>query len=160
MDEAELKSSGFTVDDRAELAATWFAGARGALWQADFLTNHSLECLQIIVLSGVYLVRFAPLPFPDLHSKTTLMFNLISQQNNQDRADAFWGISGAGIRVSASPAQLRPPVPLAHSFRPCLSDRHHDGHQQARIGGGAQARGGSQEVGGQVAERRHARGRA
>lgn len=75
MDDEEAARYGFTPEEQQTLPGTWFAGTRGALWQSDFLTNHSLECLQIIILSGVYL-------------------------NNQDRADAHWGILGAGIKIA------------------------------------------------------------
>lgn len=52
----EAAQLGFSREDVENLPAVFFAGTRGALWQSDFLTNHSLECLQIIILSGVYLV--------------------------------------------------------------------------------------------------------
>ena len=40
------------------LPSIWYSATRGALWQSDFLTNHSLENLQVIVLCGVYVVSF------------------------------------------------------------------------------------------------------
>ncbi|KAL7410872.1 hypothetical protein BDY24DRAFT_397888 [Mrakia frigida] len=75
LDDQEASRLGFSKEDQERLPAVWFAGTRGALWQSDFLTNHSLECLQIIILSGVYLA-------------------------NQDRADAHWGILGSGIKIA------------------------------------------------------------
>lgn len=57
LEKEQVVKLGFTEEEQTTLPATWFAGCRGALWQSDFLTNHSLECLQIIILSGVYLVR-------------------------------------------------------------------------------------------------------
>ena len=60
LEKEQVVKLGFTEEEQTTLPATWFAGCRGALWQSDFLTNHSLECLQIIILSGVYLVRDCP----------------------------------------------------------------------------------------------------
>lgn len=57
LDDQEASRLGFSKEDQERLPAVWFAGTRGALWQSDFLTNHSLECLQIIILSGVYLAN-------------------------------------------------------------------------------------------------------
>ncbi|CED83413.1 Zn(2)-C6 fungal-type DNA-binding domain [Phaffia rhodozyma] len=75
MDSDKAESLGFSKEDQEILPSMWFAGARGSLWQSDFLANHSLENLQVIVLCGVYLI-------------------------NQDRADAHWGILGSGVKIA------------------------------------------------------------
>jgi hypothetical protein len=78
------------------LPSIWYSATRGALWQSDFLTNHSLENLQVIVLCGVYVVR---LPLRVLSMPATDRASRL-RQINQDRADAQWGILGAGIKIA------------------------------------------------------------
>lgn len=101
-----------------------------ALWQADFLTNHSLECLQIIVLSGLYLVRSQLLVSS---SRSTFCMSLISS---------------VSLHLSLDIEQPRPRRCLLRHPRFRHQDRSDDGHQPTRRRG-RKHRGA--EVGGEVA---------
>nr|ODN88678.1 nuclear protein [Cryptococcus depauperatus CBS 7841] len=74
MDTAEIAKH-FTEEEAHTLPDTWFQAARGALWAADFMDNHTMEALQCILLLGVFM-------------------------NNRDRADAAWALLGAAIKMA------------------------------------------------------------
>ncbi|KAK4057475.1 hypothetical protein OIO90_001544 [Microbotryomycetes sp. JL221] len=67
---------GFTQEEAAQLARVMFSAAQATLWASDWMTNHSLESLQCIVLMGVY------------------------QFNIDEQSDAAWSILGTAIKVA------------------------------------------------------------
>lgn len=67
---------GFSTQEAHDLAKLMFSAAQAVLYASDFLSSHSLDHLQCIVLMGVY------------------------QFNVDDQSDASWALLGSAIKVA------------------------------------------------------------
>ncbi|KAM0786827.1 hypothetical protein ACM66B_002256 [Microbotryomycetes sp. NB124-2] len=65
-----------TQEEAAQLTKKMFSAAQAVLWASDWMSNHSLESLQCIVLMGVY------------------------QFNVDEQSDSAWALLGSAIKVA------------------------------------------------------------